>query len=43
MFILFGDVYGLDGYFRVGIGVFSDYLEKGLERISYYVKYKYGV
>ncbi|GAB5391331.1 MAG: aminotransferase [Alteromonas macleodii] len=41
--ILPGDVYGLDGYFRVGIGAPSDHLEKGLERISHYVKHKYGV
>ena len=41
--ILPGDVYGLDGYFRVGIGAPSDHLEKGLERISHYMKHKYGV
>ena len=34
--LLPGDVYGLDGYFRVGIGGPRDRLEQGLARISAY-------
>ena len=34
--LLPGDVYGLDGYFRVGIGGPRDHLEQGLARISAY-------
>lgn len=41
--ILPGDVYGLDGYFRVGIGAPSEHLDEGLRRISVYVKQKYDV
>ena len=34
--ILPGDVYGLDGYFRVGIGAPKSHLEPGLEKIGEY-------
>ncbi len=34
VFILAGDVYGMDKYFRIGIGAEKDYLMKGLEHIS---------
>tara|TARA_R110002167_G_scaffold313732_1_gene519406 strand:+ start:1128 stop:2246 length:1119 start_codon:yes stop_codon:yes gene_type:complete len=40
--ILPGDVYGLDGYFRVGIGAPTDHLDEGLKRISAYVKIHYA-
>jgi aspartate/methionine/tyrosine aminotransferase len=40
--ILPGDVYGLDGYFRVGIGAPTDHLDQGLERISAYVNRHYA-
>ncbi|MDE0364551.1 MAG: aminotransferase class I/II-fold pyridoxal phosphate-dependent enzyme [Gammaproteobacteria bacterium] len=36
LLLLPGDVYGLDGYFRVGIGGPRRQLEQGLERISDY-------
>ncbi|MCZ4282749.1 aminotransferase class I/II-fold pyridoxal phosphate-dependent enzyme [Kiloniella laminariae] len=36
--LLPGDVYGLDGYFRVGIGAPAEHLEVGLERLSDFVK-----
>lgn len=36
--ILPGDVYGLDGYFRVGIGAPTEHLKEGLSRISQYVR-----
>lgn len=34
--VLPGDVYGLDGYFRVGIGAPKSHLEPGLEKIGEY-------
>ena len=34
--VLPGDVYGLDGYFRVGIGAPRSHLEPGLEKIGEY-------
>ena len=34
VFILAGDVYGMDKYFRIGIGERKDYILKGLERIK---------
>ena len=34
VFILAGDCYGMDRYFRIGIGAEADYLLTGLERIS---------
>lgn len=36
--ILPGDVYGLDGYFRVGIGEPTEHLQEGLSRIGHYVR-----
>jgi hypothetical protein len=36
--ILPGDVYGLDGFFRIGIGSPKEHLEPGLERIADYLK-----
>lgn len=36
--LLPGDVYGLDGYIRIGIGAPGDHLEAGLERLSDYLK-----
>ena len=36
VFVLPGDVYGLDAYFRVGIGAPKSHLEPGLEKISEY-------
>ena len=41
VFVLPGDVYGMDGYFRVGIGAPAAHLEEGLKRISHFVKAKY--
>ena len=38
VFLLPGDVYGLDGYFRIGIGAPRDHLEPGLERIGEYFR-----
>lgn len=35
--VLPGDVYGLDGYFRVGIGAPKSHLEPGLEKIGEYL------
>ena len=36
--ILPGDVYGLDGFFRIGIGSAREHLEPGLARISDYLQ-----
>jgi aspartate/methionine/tyrosine aminotransferase len=36
-----GDAYGLDGFFRIGIGSPRSHLEPGLERISDYMKANY--
>ncbi len=33
-----GDVYGIDGYFRVGIGSPREHLEPGLERVSNFLR-----
>jgi len=41
VFLLPGDVYGMDGYFRVGIGAPAEHLTIGLQRISHYVRSKY--
>ena len=38
VFVLPGDVYGLDGYFRVGIGAPRSHLEPGLEKIGEYFR-----
>jgi len=39
--LLPGDVYGMDGYFRVGIGAPAEHLEIGLERIAKFVRKNY--
>ena len=39
--LLPGDVYGLDGFFRIGIGSPRSHLEPGLERISDYFELNY--
>ena len=39
--LLPGDVYGLDGYFRVGIGSPRGHLEPGLERIGDFIRKNY--
>ena len=39
--LLPGDVYGLDGYFRIGIGSPRSHLEPGLERIADYMRKNY--
>ncbi len=39
--LLPGDVYGLDGYFRIGIGAPSSHLESGLERIADHMRRHY--
>jgi len=41
VFLLPGDVYGLDGYFRVGIGAPAEHLQIGLKRIANFVRTKY--
>ena len=41
VFLLPGDVYGMDGYFRVGIGAPADKLQTGLAAIAAYVRGKY--
>ncbi len=38
VFILAGDTYGMDGYFRIGIGAEKEYLRKGLERVSEFIR-----
>lgn len=42
VFLLPGDVYGMDGYFRVGIGAPAEHLRVGLNRISDYVRANYS-
>ena len=41
VFVLPGDVYGMDGYFRVGIGAPAEHLRVGLARIADYVRRQY--
>lgn len=43
VFILAGDVYGMDKHFRIGIGERKDYIINGLERIKEALKEKFGV
>ena len=43
VFILAGDVYGMDKHFRIGIGERKDYILNGLERIKVALKEKFGV
>ena len=39
--LLPGDVYGMDGYFRVGIGAPLEHLKEGLGRVSSFVRQTY--
>jgi aspartate/methionine/tyrosine aminotransferase len=41
VFLLPGDVYGMDGYFRVGIGAPTAKLEAGLNSVAAYVRQTY--
>ena len=41
VFLLPGDVYGMDGYFRIGIGAPAEHLQEGLNRIAAFVRKKY--
>ena len=43
VFILAGDVYGMDKYFRIGIGERKDYILSGLERIKEALKERFGL
>ncbi len=43
VFILAGDVYGMDKHFRIGIGERKDYIINGLERIKEALKERFGV
>jgi len=42
VFILAGDVYGMDNHFRIGIGERKEYIIKGLERIKESLKEKFN-
>ena len=41
LFILAGDVFGMDKYFRIGIGAEKNYLMKGLELLSDFLSERY--
>jgi aspartate/methionine/tyrosine aminotransferase len=43
VFILAGDCYGMDRYFRLGIGAETDELERGLMRVRQALKARFGV
>lgn len=43
VFILAGDCYGMDGYFRIGIGAEQSYLAAGLERVRVALTERFGV
>jgi len=43
VFILAGDCYGMDRYFRVGVGAEKEYLLAGLERVRSALKERFGV
>lgn len=43
VFILAGDVYGMDNHFRIGIGERKEYIINGLERIKQALKEKFRV
>jgi aspartate/methionine/tyrosine aminotransferase len=43
VFILAGDCYGMDHYFRIGIGTEASALRAGLERVSGALKARFGV
>ncbi|MEH6631460.1 MAG: hypothetical protein V7776_11555 [Halopseudomonas aestusnigri] len=40
--LLPGDVYGLDGYIRIGIGAPIEHLRVGLKELSGYTKSNFG-
>ena len=43
VFILAGDVFGMDKYFRIGIGERKEYLLEGLERIKDALKERFNL
>lgn len=43
VFILAGDTFGMDGYFRLGIGAETAYLAAGLDRVSRALRDRFGV
>ena len=43
VFILAGDTFGMDKYFRIGIGANKEYLLNGLERVKEALKERFGV
>lgn len=43
VFILAGDVYGMDKHFRIGIGERKEYILKGLERIKEALKERFDI
>ncbi len=43
VFILAGDVYGMDKYFRLGIGAEKNYLKEGLQRVSGALKERFDL
>ncbi len=43
VFILAGDVYGMDKHFRIGIGERKDYIINGLERIKQALKERFDI
>jgi len=43
VFILAGDCYGMDRYFRVGLGAETEFLVAGLERVRSALKERFGV
>jgi aspartate/methionine/tyrosine aminotransferase len=43
VFILAGDTFGMDKYFRIGIGARKDYILEGLERVKEALKERFNV
>lgn len=43
VFVLAGDVFGMDGYLRLGIGGATDHLAAGLERLAEGLEERFGV
>lgn len=43
VFILAGDTFGMDGYFRIGIGTEAGYLAAGLERVRRALRERFGI
>jgi aspartate/methionine/tyrosine aminotransferase len=43
VFILAGDCYGMDGFFRIGIGVETEQLLAGLERVRQALSERFGL